>query len=620
MLPNIFARDPHHRTTGRLRDDLDFLSQGCNTEPVATNSYDVVIVGASFGGVAAALAAAADPKVRVALLEPSQWIGGQATSQGVTRWDEAGIDLMETTGNAKSYRDLRNAIREWYSANIPLSTYGGNQQYFNPGFAQPNHPFAVDPSVTHEVLKTRVADVGSRLDLRLSTTVTHVSTQNGSVTGLTTSSGDTYTARIYLDATDLGDLLPLAGIPWTIGAEAQSDTNEAAAPAAAHPEWIQPITVPIALEHRPDDENHALPKPSNFDDIAHAQNFRIVDGDISGVFTVLPGGEETLFGYRQYVDARNFSSDTYAGNRTTLNVGSNDYQLTTLPTGDAQRDAAVYQGARDVSIAYAYWLQTQCPRDDGGGQGYPNLMVRTDAFGTADGCAPQAYIRESRRIDAMTRVVQHDIDASAFPANTPRARLFGDSCGIGWYGIDVHPATGPGTPWAGFATLHFQIPLGALLPKQLDNFVASCKNIGTTHLTSGAYRVHPVEWSIGEAAGVLAAFCTTQQVAPKDVWSHPDRLVSYQYRLLARGTPIFWWSDVVFEDDPRTYAAAHLCGVNGVFSGVGGLAFDPSGSLSTADRQTLNGRLGKTLDWPTGAMTRGQAAIFICEQMGWPLG
>lgn len=587
---------------------------------MATKTYDVVIVGASFGGVAAALAAAADPKVRVALLEPSQWIGGQATSQGVTRWDEAGMDLMETTGSTKSYRNLRNAIRAWYRANAPLSTYGRSQQHFNPGFAKPNYPFAVDPSVAHHVLKTQVAALSARLDLRLGTTVTGVGLRNGSISGITTSSGDTYTGRIYLDATDLGDLLPMAGIPWKIGAEAHSDTNEPSAPPQTHPEWIQPVTVPIALEHRPEGENHVLPKPANYDDIARKQNFRLVDGDISGVFVVLPGGAESLFGYRQYIDSRNFAGGNYAHDRSTLNVGSNDYQDATLPTGSAQSSTQVYQGARGVSIAYAYWLQTQCPRDDRTGQGYPNLMVRTDAFGTVDGCAPQAYIRESRRIDAMTRIVQQDIDANSFPAGTARARLFKDSCGIGWYGIDIHPASGPGTPWAGFGTLHFQIPLGALLPKQLDNFVASCKNIGTTHLTSGAYRVHPVEWAIGEAAGVLAAFCTTQQVAPKDVWSHADRLASYQYRLLARGVPIFWWSDVLFENDPRTYAAAHLCGVNGVFSGEAALTFVPSGQISDADRQTLNDRLGKKLDWPSTAMTRGEAAIFICEQMGWPVG
>ncbi len=50
----------------------------------------------------------------------------------------------------------------------------------------------------------------------------------------------------------------------------------------------------------------------------------------------------------------------------------------------------------------------------------------------------------------------------------------------------------------------FQIPLGALLPVRVDNLLPACKNLGTTRITSGAYRVHPVERSIGEAAGALA--------------------------------------------------------------------------------------------------------------------
>src|SRR6202042_651524 len=122
---------------------------------------------------------------------------------------------------------------------------------------------------------------------------------------------------------------------------------------------------------------------------------------------------------------------------TTINVGSNDYMDATVPTGSASGDAAVYTGARDASLAYVYWLQTMAQRDDGNGNGYPNLMLRTDAFGTADGCAPQAYIRESRRIDAEVRIRQQDIDTRSFPSGAQRGTRYGDSCGIGWYGIDI---------------------------------------------------------------------------------------------------------------------------------------------------------------------------------------
>ena len=582
--------------------------------------YDVVIVGGSFGGVAAALAAAADPNVRVALLEASNWIGGQATSQGVSRWDEANVALLQTTCGTKSYRDLRHSISEFYHNNAILSQFGARQTHFNPGFAATNFPFSVEPSVTQRILSEHVAALSARLDLHLQTTVVAVEVQNGAVQSLTTSAGDTFTARAYLDATDLGDLLPLANLPWKIGAEAHADTNEPDAPAVAHREWIQPITVPIAIERR-DGENHVITPPANYDDIARNQNFHVVDGDINGVLQPLPGGQESIFGYRQYIDARNFDDPNYARDRTTLNVGSNDYMAATLPSGNAERDKQIYEGARDASRAFLYWLQTQVPRDDGNGNGYPGLMVSSSAFGTQDGCAPQAYVRESRRIDAEERILQQDIAKQSLPAGSPRARLFQKSCGIGNYGIDVHAATGPGTPWLAFETLPFQIPLGSLLPKQLNNFIAACKNIGSTHLTSGAYRVHPVEWAIGEAAGILAAFAARQGVSPKDVFQQDDRRITYQFRLLARGVPIYWWSDVQFEDDPKTFAAVHLCGVNGVFSGgQGGLGFNPSGPADGGTRQAVDSNLGRALQWPAVPMTRAQAAVFVCEQMGWPIG
>jgi len=41
---------------------------------MTTFSNDVIVVGASLGGVASALAASADPKVRVVLLESSTWV------------------------------------------------------------------------------------------------------------------------------------------------------------------------------------------------------------------------------------------------------------------------------------------------------------------------------------------------------------------------------------------------------------------------------------------------------------------------------------------------------------------------------------------------------------------
>ncbi|HZO92586.1 MAG TPA: FAD-dependent oxidoreductase [Candidatus Baltobacteraceae bacterium] len=609
---------------------------------MATYSYDVVIAGASFGGCAAALAAAADAKVKVVLLEGGDWVGGQATSQGITRWDETSAALTETTGSPKSYRDLRHAIRATYAGR--RSQLGNEQQYFNPGFAGvgppfalKGHPFAADPQVVRQVLLDMLRGAG--VDLRLRTGVTGVAVAGGAVEGFHAGFGDLYTGKVYLDATDLGDLLPMAGVRWVIGAEARSDTGENQAEGEAHPEWIQPITVPIAVQWSAPNAAHKIARPPNYDDIRRRQGFSVKgQGDINVMYE--PGHDsDTMFNYRQFIDPRNFSDGPNP--RTTLNVGANDYLAAAIPTNPhtAEGDAAIVEEARQVSIAFLYYLQNDAPRDDGNGNGYTELSVDTAAFGSVDGTAPAAYVRESRRLaDPYVRIVQNDIDQSVYaqgrtlPALAPgapgvRAKNFPDSCGIGQYAADVHqgfyaPPGGPpetpniGTPWHGIPTAPFQVPLGALLPKELSNFVAACKNIGATHITSGAYRVHPVEWAIGEAAGVLAAFCTTQNVTPATVWNDAGRVRSYQWRLLMRGTPIFWWDDVAFEADAQAFAAVQLLGVEGIFEGDGQTRnFDPGGDFPPAAREALDERCNHTFAWPAGAMTRAQAAKQICSEL-----
>ena len=42
--------------------------------------------------------------------------------------------------------------------------------------------------------------------------------------------------------------------------------------------------------------------------------------------------------------------------------------------------------------------------------------------------------------------------------------------------------------------------MGALILVRIRNLLAAAKNIGTTHITNGCFRLHPVEWNTGEAA------------------------------------------------------------------------------------------------------------------------
>ena len=95
------------------------------------------------------------------------------------------------------------------------------------------------------------------------------------------------------------------------------------------------------------------------------------------------------------------------------------------------------------------------------------------------------------------------------------------------------------------ANYPFQIPLGALIPQRVENLLPGNKNIGSTHITNGCYRLHPVEWIIGEAAGALAAHCLDTGQSPRAVRNDPARLADFQHLLTTALDVRLAWSDQV---------------------------------------------------------------------------
>src|SRR5436309_9838023 len=81
---------------------------------------------------------------------------------------------------------------------------------------------------------------------------------------------------------------------------------------------------------------------------------------------------------------------------------------------------------------------------------------------------------------------------------------------------DIHNA-GPDDVGVSCRTRPFQVPLGALIPVRIRNLLAGAKNLGTTHITNGCYRLHPVEWNTGEAAGTLAAVALAVERDPAEI-------------------------------------------------------------------------------------------------------
>jgi hypothetical protein len=255
------------------------------------------------------------------------------------------------------------------------------------------------------------------------------------------------------------------------------------------------------------------------------------------LFTEDFGGKhwEGLWGFRQILDKSRHTPGSVDSSVTLVNWPQIDYGLGPLAAVSADEAAKHRQGARDLSLCFLYWMQTDAPRPDGG-CGYPGLKLRGDMLGTRDGLAKHVYIRESRRICAEFTICEQHIASAARPQGPVR---FEDSVGVGCQRTDLHPSTA-GDDYLDIGSWPFQIPLGSLIPVRMENLLPACKNIGSTHITNGSYRMHPIEWNIGEAAGALSAHCLETGLTPRAVRNQEVPLREFQKRLRGEGFELEW--------------------------------------------------------------------------------
>jgi hypothetical protein len=255
-----------------------------------------------------------------------------------------------------------------------------------------------------------------------------------------------------------------------------------------------------------------------------------------------------LWNYRRIIDPGNFEPNTYSGGMTIVNWPQNDFLLGNLVGVSDKEYNKTIQQAEQLGLSLFYWLQTEAPRPDGK-QGWPGLRLRGDILGTENGLAQYPYIRESRRIKAVFTILEEHVGAENRAMVTGkkegnRAASFDDSVGVGSYHIDLHP-TSAGNNYIDFNSLPFQIPLGALLPQRMQNLLPANKNIGTTHITNGCYRLHPVEWNIGESAGMLAVYSLKKNIRTHGVREKQDVLNDFQDFIRSQGIETHWPDSII---------------------------------------------------------------------------
>lgn len=509
-----------------------------------TMNFDVVIFGGSLGGTLAAYSAAKSGK-SVGLFEKTEWIGGQLTSQAVPPDEHKWI---EETGCSATYRAYRNAVRNYYRNHPMIADELKNKEFFCPGgstVSRISHPPRLALKLLTEMLQPYI-DSG-KLQIFYRCVLLEAKTDEDTVRSIGVKSGEEtfcVTGKYFLDADDEGELIYKSGCEYVTGAESKDMTGEPSACDRYMPEDRQPVTWSMAFENRRTGD-YVIEKPEEYDyfvkkimpydrypvfsmygpdsSTGKAKRFGMFNGETDQSGGKLFG----LFTYRRIVNSAYFKGDYAPFDVTMLNWPQNDYFFGN--TFDNARENEHRYMAKQLTKSFFYWLQTEAP--NGEKKGYPFFAPSTEATGTDDGMTKTYYVRESRRIKAKFTVREQDL--------TEGNPDFFDSVGVGSYPIDLHITTKTHSFFYK-PSQRFTIPLGSMIPVRIKNLIPACKNIGTTHLTGGCYRLHPVEWSVGEAAGFLASYAIDRNCEIAEVRENPEKLKEFQRLLRENGAQLHW--------------------------------------------------------------------------------
>lgn len=490
----------------------------------ASNHFtmDVLIVGGGASGTMAGIQAAR-MGVKVMLIEETPWLGGMLTAAGVSAID----------GN---YR-LHSGLWEEFRRKI-YDHYGGAEQV-KTGWVS-NVMF--EPKVGAHILDSMMIPLPNLRVFKES----RIQNMNRSEKGWEAQffhGGKKYdvSAKIVIDATELGDVIKSVGIPYDIGMDSKYDTGEDIAPEMAN-DIIQDLTYVAILKDYGESADKTIEPPPGFDPAL----FRCTCAGFCDPDSL----NRTLWDCQVMMNYGKLPHGYYMINWP---IYGNDYYVSMIEMGPSERNEAI-QKAKDRTLSYIYYLQHEL--------GFRNLGLADDVFPTADHLPLIPYHRESRRMKGLVRFTINDL-ARPYEQEDP---LYRTGIAVGDYPVDHHHAAYP--DHENLPDLHFYpvpsytIPLGALIPENQDFFIAAEKSISVSNIVNGTTRLQPVCLLIGQAAGTLAALSIRHNITPAGI---PVREV--QQVLLESGAYILPYSDI----DPANpaFQALQRIGTTGILKGEG---------------------------------------------------
>jgi hypothetical protein len=494
------------------------------TLPAATDAYDVVVVGAGPGGISAAIQAASMGS-KVALVEASDWLGGQVTAAAFGTMNE-GSSATRAYG---VYGDFARRVTRYYEDRHKTP----HTCYYSPA------SLCVDPVAGEHVLQSMI-EPHSTIDVFLRTQVAAVTKQGSAVTGVVTSTGRRFRANVVIDATELGDVLPLAGAEYRLG------TGTSSAPDASS--CISDFTYTAIIKRypggTPKDLRLAHAPPGYSEQVARSFGSYVqAHGSSVDQGLHLPLNFSSFVAYRGLPDT---SSTSDAISRSTINL-PNDVHTTTRFVDDTTFRAKTICAAKLRTLQFLYYVQHDLGHKDWSIANDTGFDRDKDAvahrhcemlngFETIERYFPaEPIVREGRRVVGVETLTGRDIERN--PTMHIAAREFDDSIAVGYFLSDLH---GCGTANSLETRLDpvsllsaprtmgpFEVPLGALVPAHTDGLLVAEGSVSASRIAASAVRQQPVAFSIGQAAGALASLAAKAHVAPRAVSaSHVRQVLS----------------------------------------------------------------------------------------------
>jgi hypothetical protein len=493
------------------------------TQAQTTYKTDVLVIGASASGIAAGIQSAR-MGVNTIITEPTTWLGGMITAAGVSAFD----------GNhslpSGLFGEFREALHKVYGGPSKVSTGWVSNTLF-------------EPHVGDSIFKSMVLQTKG-LTVKYQFKFLRVLKNNDTITGAVfvdepTNQQITIYARQVIDATELGDVLANAGVPYSLGMEASAATGEDVHVSETN-DIVQDITYVAILKDYGVGVDKTIAKPKNYD----PSEF---DGACTDYYfnTANPKPNVDAIKMLNYGKLPNQKYMINWPNR------GNDIYLNVVEMDEANRQSELVK-AKEQTLRFIYFIQHQL--------GFKNLGLADDEFPTPDKLPLIPYHRESRRVKGLVRFDVRHI-AKPFDAPSP---LYRTGIAVGDYPIDHHHKKNIKAPQ--HLDFHpvpsFNIPLGSLIPQHLSGLIIAEKSISVSNVVNGTTRLQAIALLIGQAAGTLAALSVQQNLDAQEV---PVRKV--QLGLLNSNAYIMPYYDVSLSHNH--FVAAQKIGATGILKGEG---------------------------------------------------